>query len=126
MDKKVFKNREINLEETRVFVYYNKTKNLFVAKALEGLYKGKIVAQSKAFTLKGALFLTKGLEKIGKSSKIGVAGYIISSEEDIIEKDMVEAVFDEKSKEFTLKLDSNSSVYYSPLVSLKNNKFYCK
>lgn len=126
-----FKDREVDLENTRVFTYFNPNKSLFSVKALEGKHKGKIIIQAPALTLKGALFIVNEEKKQRsitdkKNIHSGIAGYILSLKSD---KDKVnswqEIIFkSEKAEEFTYK-DKEMSIHFSNQIHLEDGRIFC-
>lgn len=144
-----FKGREVDLENTRVFVYFNPNKDLFSVKALEGKHKGKIIIHAPALTLKGALFISnKGIKQRAITDKqnvhSGIAGYIISLKRDqekvdswpeinydpqgineFTYKDKEIPIKDEaKQKEHILQICSKS-VHFSNQVHLEDKRIFC-
>lgn len=125
-----FKGREVDLENTRVFVYYNKKRKAFTVKALEGIHKGKVILHTKALTLKGALFIVdKGQERIitenQKNISSGVSGYLISTEEKQGNlRYLKEIEYNDEITSFVYKEDLSTIVHFSNQVHLENSKIY--
>lgn len=78
---------EQSLENLRVFVYWNLHKSCFSLKALEGPYKGRVVAHASCLWLRTPTFKVsqagraRVLREKAKNVHAGVVGYICKSPE---------------------------------------------
>lgn len=125
---KPVKNREITLN-SKVFVYFNLHKKVFSIKALEGKYKGKVIAHSEKVNLKNCLFKVseKGRQKVlrekQKNVHAGVVGFLLSEEKDQ-EENLIKVTYDPYVYSNFIEADTKKKVLESECAYLREKSVY--
>lgn len=120
----IYKNRKVEVG-TKVRVYFNLHTKLFSILAIEGAYRGKVVAHGNGIKLVGAKFIVNkcGQQKVRRTKTKNVHAYIEGTYIGITEEEFTEeAYYNPYLTDFFINSKSKETLFNAKEVILKDKK----